>query len=461
MNTPARRFIVLVIVTVIAVAVLMAPRRAEWLAIMRDDDQQAQIIALMEPRLARNGDDPDVLATLGRAYAEIGNHQRATELLEHYIALRPDDAEAFARLAELYKDTDQDRRATMLQRSLALKPRLSHAIQLADLYRDSQRADDELALLSHYESELTLENGLRLRLARLHAALGDRQGALRLLMRPEILSAATQPMQGQEERLYLAELLVEAGRSAEAVRLGRQWVLQWHEPWLADRLLRSIALHAPPADASELAEAIAVLHPEVRFYLANGLAKLGAGAVARQMLATWSKSNPAPSMIEIGAFMSACRDQGEPGIVWQAFVGELRRGAPNDTIMRYSEAIVAEYGIGALAPFWSSLPQAVIEGTPLLAARLAFHEHDLVLTRRLLDRVDLRTIGVSDRQAWIDLLTAIASPREVFAVLRDRRSSGGLPTDLTARYARVAAGLGREIEYRAALADLRRVDRVN
>jgi hypothetical protein len=89
---------------------------------------------------------------------------------------------------------------------------------------------------------------------------------------------------------------------------------------------------------------------------------------------------------------------------------------------------------------------------------LAFHEHDPVLTRWLLDRVDLRTIETSDRQIWIDLLTAIASPSEVFAVLHDRRSSGRLPRELMATYARAAAGLGHEGEYRAALADMRRID---
>jgi tetratricopeptide (TPR) repeat protein len=458
MNTSARRFIVLVIVTVVAVAVLMAPRRAEWLAIMRDDDQQAQIIAMMEPRLARNGDDPDTLATLGRAYGEIGNHQRAAELLERYIALRPDDADAYARLADLYKSTDQDKRIAMLQGSLALRPQLSRALELADLYRDSQRTDEERALLSRYQSEPTLESGLLPRLARLHVDNGDRQGALRVLMRPDILTAKPRPMQGQDERLYLAELLVGSGRSAEAVQLGRRWIVQWHEPWLADRLLRSVALHAPPADAAELAEAIVDLHPEIRFFLAHGLAQLGAAAVARHMLATWSQANPTPSINEIGAFMSACRDQGEQGIVWQAFAEVLKRHAPNDVIMFYSEAIVAEYGIGALAPFWSSLPQAMIEGRPLLAARLAFHEHDPVLTRWLLDRVDLRTIGASDKRAWIDLLTAIASPSEVFAVLRDRRGNGRLPRDLMARYARSAAELGHDGEYRAALGDLSRFE---
>src|ERR1700751_2715400 len=96
------RFILLVIAVVSATAALMAPGRDEWLAMMRDEDKQAQIITLLEPRLARNGNDIGLLATLGRSYAEIGNYPRAIELLGRYVALRPDDGEAYAKLADLY-----------------------------------------------------------------------------------------------------------------------------------------------------------------------------------------------------------------------------------------------------------------------------------------------------------------------------------------------------------------------
>jgi tetratricopeptide (TPR) repeat protein len=459
MNTPARRFIMLVIATVAVAAVLMVPRRDEWLAIMHDGDQHAQIIAMIEPQLARDGDDPDLLATLGRSYAEIGNHQRAATLLERYILFRPDDGDAYARLADLYNRIgDQARRLAMLQRSLALRPRLSRAMELAGLYRERQEAHQELALLSLYESQLTLESGLLLRLARLYAADGYRDRALHVLMRPEVLAAPTQPMRSQNERLYLAELLIASGRSAEALRFGKLWIVQWNEPWLAHQLLRDFALHAPFDEASELADVIAVLHPVVRFFLVSELAKIGAGSVARHLLETWSNANAAPSMNEIAAFLTACRDQNEPGIVWRAFGGVLMRHASNDIITRFSEAIVAEFGIGALAPFWSNLPGTVIVGSPLLAARLAFHEHDLALTRRLLGRVDLSTQTAADRRMWLELLTAVASPIEVFAVLRDRRSRGPLPRDLMAKYVRSAAELGQEIEYRAALLDLRHVD---
>ena len=56
----------------------------------------------------------------------------------------------------------------------------------------------------------------------------------------------------------------------------------------------------------------------------------------------------------------------------------------------------------------------------------------------------------------VDLLNAVATPAEAFEALRDRQRSGRLPPDLLAQYARLAGGLGEEIDYRAALAVLSR-----
>ncbi len=455
--TAPGRFIILVLGVVAAAAAFMAPRRAEWLAMMSDDNKHAQIIALLEPRLARNENDPGLLATLGRSYAEIGNNPRATELLERYIALRPDDGEAYGRLADLYRAVgDRTRRIAMLRRSVVLTPRLSRVAELAGVYHEDGQADEELALLSRFEGELTVKNGLLLRLAQLCDGNGEPDRAIRVLMRPEVISAPTRQIRNDEERLFLASLLVKTGRSSDAVRFGKQWILQWREPWLDNRLLHVVVPSAPIADAAELAEAVAVLHPEVRLFLARDLAQTGAPQVARHLLETWTTANPSPSMNEIAGFLSACREQDEPAIVWRAFGEALRTPVSIDLIIRYSEAIAAEFGIGALAPFWPSLPPAVMERRPLLAARLAFYEDNPTMAKWLLGKVDLAALEASDRRMWIDLLTAIVSPAEVYEVLRDLRQSGRLPSDLTAQYARLAGGFGHEIEYRAALTELRR-----
>ena len=103
-------------------------------------------IICLEPRLVRNRNDPGLLATLGRSYAEIGNNPRAIELLERYIALRPDDGEAYGHLADLYRATGHAaRRIAMLKRAVMLVPRLPRVAELARAYREAEQADEELA----------------------------------------------------------------------------------------------------------------------------------------------------------------------------------------------------------------------------------------------------------------------------------------------------------------------------
>ena len=221
MTAPAR-FIILVIGIVVGAAVLMAPRGNEQLAMLQDEDKHAQIIALLEPRIARGENDPNLLATLGRAYAEIGSYQHAIELMERYISLRPDDAEAYARLADLYgKVDDVTRQIAMLERSVAIAPTLARATNLAALYQQENQADNELALLSRFESQLTVGNGLLLRLAELRAATGDRDGAISILMRSEGLPAPTPLTQTGDARIFLAKLLVEFGAKRRGCSSGQ------------------------------------------------------------------------------------------------------------------------------------------------------------------------------------------------------------------------------------------------
>jgi hypothetical protein len=160
------------------------------------------------------------------------------------------------------------------------------------LYRERQQAELELALLSRFDAEATLESGLLLRLAELRVGSGDRMGAIQTLARPEVVSSWSPPSRNGEARLFLAELLVQSGRSSDVVRYGKKWISQWREPWLNNRLLRIVALRVPIADSSELADVVATLHPEVRFFLAHELMEMGARPLARHFLATWVSATP-------------------------------------------------------------------------------------------------------------------------------------------------------------------------
>jgi len=459
MTTPTR-FLLLVLGLVAAASALMAPRADEWLAMLRDTHKQAEIVAMLEPRLAREGDNPTLLATLGRAHADLGNNARAIQLFERCIVLRPYDAETFAQLADLYRIAGEvTKQREALERAVALAPKLSWVAELAALLREQGEPLQELALLERHESDLTLQSGLRLRLAQLRAQEGQPERAIATLDRPDITETLSKSGRNDEERLLLATLLTETGRSGEAVRLGKRWIAQWQEPWLAGRLLTAVAPRAPAAEAAALADAVVELHPAIRFFLAKSLFERGARKTAYHLLRTWPLANPRPSMNELAGFLSACRNWGEPAIVWEAFARTLNESGAPKIIARYSEAIVAEYGLGALAPFWSRLPPEMLERRPLLGARLAFAEQNSGMALLLLERVDVGSLSGSDQQIWADLLSALAPSEAVFSTLDGLRRTGALPPGLLAQYARLAGSLGHEGEYRAVLAALRKAGR--
>jgi tetratricopeptide (TPR) repeat protein len=450
------QFLLVVLGIAAALAAAMVPRTDEWFAVMRDDRKQAQIVATLEPRLAREGNDLTLLATLGRAHADLGNTARAIELIERYLALRPVDAEAYGRLAGLYGTTGETaRQRDALERSVNLAPKLTRLTELATLYRALGKADAERTLLIRYEPDLTVPSGLLLRLAQIYAGNDEKLRAIAALSRAEIIQTIPKGARNDEERLLLATLLADTGQGVEAVRLGKMWITQWREPWLANRLLTTVATRAGAPDAFSLADAVADLHPEIRLFLVKQLAEQDAPAVARHLLRTWRLANPRPSIDELAAFLSACREWGEPAIVWEAFAAVLADAVAPEIVARYTNAVAAAFGIRALAPFWSAIPPEALERRPLLAAQLAFAEGDLARTRSLVGAVDVALLDTSDQRIWADLLAAVASPETMFVALRALRQSRVLSRTLAAQYAQLAGSLGHEDEYREALSALR------
>jgi tetratricopeptide (TPR) repeat protein len=446
------RFLVIISVLIAVIAVAMVPRSNEWLAVLRDEDKHAQVIALLEPRVAHGENDPAILAALGQAYAAVGDDGRAVGLMERYIAVRPSDAAAYGLLADIYKHQHAiDKQIAMLQRSIGITPQLSRIAELADIYHQEARPDDELALLSSFQAQLTVESGLLLRLSQLRADSGDRQGAVQALLRDDVTSVA-KPANNQNERILLAELLAETGRGSEATRYSRQWILQWREPWLAGRLVHTVAPRVSQSEASELVDAVVELHPDIRLFLVHDLAGTDARAAAIHLLETWIVANASPRADEIAAFISACREQSQQRIVWASYAYALGNHLSDEVVTRFSQAVAAEFGIASLVPFWSRLPQEMMEQKSLLPAQFAFEGHDQRMTNMLLQKVDLAALDSSSRAMWMALLTATASPAEALQILRDRRSR--LPPDLLVSYARLAGELGQEIDYRAAMTAL-------
>lgn len=451
------RFMCLVLVLAVVLAFVLAPRRNERLAMLVDEANHAKVISFLEPIVAAGSGDPDILATLTRSYEATGNVHRAAEVLESYSQLRPQDGEALFKLADLYRDSrNVPGQVGALERAVTVLPTVPRIIDLADLYRGSDRQRDERRLLVRFDAKLSAINGQLLRLAELHVSVGDPAAAIGVLERLEAVAAKQPSLTNELARFRHLELLVDANRSSEAVAMGSRWLAQSPKPWLAERMLRLLATKGLPTDAIKLADVIVNLHPDIQLYLARSLRGAKARPVAVHLLKTWVGSNPSPTADELSGFVSVCRELDNPGIVWQAFRSVILEGRDGAVLIRFAETIAAEFGIGALSPYWSSLPRDALMRQPLLAARLAFHEQDLPLTRLLLDQVDVGGLNAANRRTWFDLLTIVASAPDVFSALQFWRRNTRLEPDLLLQYARLVGGLGYERDFASAIADLKR-----
>jgi tetratricopeptide (TPR) repeat protein len=452
----AIRFMLLVVLLVLAAAYVLVPRYNERLAMLADAHGAAELIALLEHRRASGDEAPTLLLSLSRAYQAAGNFQQAAADLERYLEQSPtSDIQILARLAGLYeKAQNEPKHQAVLERLVAMTPTLSNASPLSEIYYRQGRFDDARALLSLFPRELTVENGLLLRLAEYHVAAGAKDEAIAVLKRAVIGLRWRRAANNDRERFLLAQLLLETGRSAEAANLGKGWVEEWPDGWRAAKLLRMVAVEAPLADAAVLADAVVAIHPEIRLYLAHELQKLGAHPVSRHLLMTWAAAQDDPTAADLAAFLTACRTLQDPALVWRAFAEVLAARRSEAFIIRFSEAVAAEFGIRALAPFWNALPKTLAQQRPVLAARLMFDAGDIPLTKHFLGKADVSTLEGSDQQFWFDLLVAAAEPRVTLEILRRFRSAGRLPPKLIEQYARLAGSYGQYGEQLAALTEI-------
>jgi hypothetical protein len=96
---------------------------------------------------------------------------------------RPATAGIHLRLTAYEKAGNEPKRMATLEALMAMAPALPSAAALSEIYFRNGR-DDTRTLLSRFLKELTVENGLLLRLAEFDVAAGAKDEAIAVLKRP-------------------------------------------------------------------------------------------------------------------------------------------------------------------------------------------------------------------------------------------------------------------------------------
>lgn len=447
------RFALLVVALLLLAGAVMSPRTYEWVAQLTDTDRYLEAIAILEKQLAIRPNEPRLLAAAARAHAGAEHFGEAASYMQRYLALRSGDGLAYGQLADyLEKTGDLEGQTQALEKVIEFAPSTRRAIQLAFCYRNAKRENDERAIFERFAFDLPLEGGIALRFAQLEASAGKRQAAINFLMRKAAGSEGD--LSNGAERLFLAQLLVDEGRIDTLAGLAELWIPRWNQAHLAFRVLTIAALSDGGNDTLRIADATMATHPEIRLYAAKQLGEAGALPVAKHLLVSWAKTNNDPTMVELAALLSVSREVGAPDAIWHAFADTMSKQHEDQVMVRYSEALAAEFGLGALDSFWRLLPNKPLLTTSILPARRAFMDHNLALTRALLLKVDLAGLSPVDRTMWLQMLGQSTAERERFVLLQALRKQNRLPPDLLIEHARLAGQLGQEAEYRASLVQL-------
>jgi tetratricopeptide (TPR) repeat protein len=436
----APRFVLLVLVLLALAAVLLWPRPAERMAMMVDEGRRKEAIALLQRGLAEHPGDPELLASLGRSYAALGEYRHAVDVLDAYLAVRPEDLAARERQAWLLLQNGLvDRYLDALARLLVAQPSPSRVTRLVELYRLYGRVDDEVETLRTYASRGMLEPPQLDRLGALLAERGNWDEARRWLE----LADQKMPPDESAGRFLLLEVLIQSNEVDQAYRYARAWMTAWHSPFLSAKLILLIAQAGLALPASRLALEYVDAMPESTFEVAGQLAHKGHKELAQRMIGRWAERTTNPTGDELRAFVQVSAQLGDARGPITKLLQLARSGADPATQGELAEQLANVFGTPALAPIRPLLSNQALLTRPLFAAELSLVEGNREMARWYLARTEPDRLSPEQRATWLALLRRVETPAGVFdrlaALWHDRR----LPAELAPSFADEALKSGR------------------
>ncbi len=205
----------------IAASVAVIPRDRELaLMYLRGLDYDSAQAAL-EQRLASGDLSVGVVIPLTRVYLEIGEFERAVELMERFVGSHPQEAEAKEELANLYKQSARIYDYLQTLADLArIRPTEKVLRELSDYYSDHGETDKQIVVLrSLVKIRARYEDWMDL--AQLESDLGNFDAAQSAL--DELSNRFKVPRTQRTIEFYIS-VLARTGRETEATELAEGWI---------------------------------------------------------------------------------------------------------------------------------------------------------------------------------------------------------------------------------------------
>lgn len=436
---------VLVTVVVAVGASLMLIPGGHELALMKFRDRDYdEALPAYERRYADGDRSAATVIPLSRLHQQEGRVDRAIAVMEGFVAVEPRSVDARQLLGVLYRGAQRmGDYLTNLEAIEALAPSEEVERELATL-RDFYADFDRLAIaLGRLADRLPHDPDIVTKLATLLAARGGIEpAAARLLALDDRLRGGVTG----DARELLMSLLLELGRTDEAVRRASRWLGE--RPAVGDL----IGLGNQFVDAGRADLALGLLrpyddqslgHPAFALTLVDLSIATGAREGAAHRLRALMGRGPIEDAW-LGRFVALAFGAGMPRLALDVMRGRALELIPDWALTGVAEAAFAERDRSTLDRLTTELGDEFLDENPLLAANIALARGDMAGTARWASRVlDDAAQPMPDRLSAIGLM-ARAGRREVATAALDRIVPvGDMPDDAAAELAELYLQLER------------------
>jgi tetratricopeptide (TPR) repeat protein len=435
----AHKFTVVVVASLVLAAIVLAPGRQEYVAMLASEGRHKEAIAILEHQLADAPQAPDLLAALGRSYAALGETDLAIKTVAIYLELRPDDVLARERQARLLLQSGQvDRYLDAMMLVTAARPSPARVANLVELLRLHGKFEEEIATLRAYADRDMLDIS---QLERLGAALAEGGRWVEARQALEMAERKSAP-DSSAGRLLLLDVLIQGNEVESAYDHALAWMTMWRSPYLSGRLIQRLAQSELSVPASRLSVKFAEMMPDNVFDIAGLLAGEGHPYIAHVLLRQWAEQVAKPTESQLRAFIHASASIGDVSGPLVKLTQLVRRGAEPTTLAMIAEELADAFGPSALAAIRPLLSNKVLLTRPMFAAKLSLLEGNREMARWFLNRVDPSRFAPDASENWLALLSSVESEAEVYTRLVILWKDGRLPADLVPHLATQALKLG-------------------
>ncbi|MBV8576192.1 MAG: tetratricopeptide repeat protein, partial [Acetobacteraceae bacterium] len=415
--------------TAIAIGVMLIPHGREMALLHMETGDAKRALPILEQMVAAGDHSPATIAALARARAATGDIEGAARVLESLVAERPRDPAALDALAEFQRDAHRtDALLLTLEKLHELAPTAPHERELAKLYGEAGRKQEQLQTLRNLVSRFKVEPGDYLALAQAEAESGNANAGIEALrqLAARYPSAVDASMVGLEMRLLTA-----AGDPEQALARGRSWLQGQNDVRQAAPILAgSLSVAGRPDLAIALLQPYAGADAPPEIVTALAQAESDAGNIAQGLRRLEQLDPGGLTPADQQAALLRLRLALALGDTDRALAAADRIGlktAPHDLLAKLAEVAVISGRTDALRHVLDSSGEAIFEGEPVIGARSFLALGDMDAARRWTDRALPTVGGRPDRAIQLaEVELRLARTEQALELLR-QAASGSVP----------------------------------